>query len=196
MSKQSDTIRAFLAIPVSRDLTQRLYNGVTLLRNTYFPDIRPVRIANMHITLKFFAELPAEHTQKIKMVMDQSVQNINPFTLYPNELGAFPGPAKPRVLWCGVKTLTNDYSRLVQSLNNECDNIGIETDRKKNIPHITLGRIRNPKRYSWPPREFIVKLFDNLPSFDVNSLELIQSTLLSSGVRYDRLHATVFSEDL
>jgi RNA 2',3'-cyclic 3'-phosphodiesterase len=188
LSNKPDTIRAFLAIPVSHELVDQLHHGITVLTKTHFPTARPVLPDNMHITLKFFAELPAADIETMKNIMDQSAENVTPFQFHPAELSAFPNKSRPRVLWMRTQSDTNTYDCLTQSINEKCRQHNFQTDNKKNVPHITLARIRNPKQISWPSRDIIVKLFDNLPSFDVNSIVLIQSTLLSHGVRYDELY--------
>ncbi len=188
LESKQDTIRAFLALPVDISVVDRIHRASEILKTSIFPEARWVKPEHLHITLKFFAELPEKTIPSIKNIMELCAENMHRFTLEPTELDAFPNKKFPKVIWLGVKSDTDDHKNLTTTIEKECSRLGFPMENKKDIPHITMARIRNPQPGKWPERDLIVKLFDKMPRFSVNSMKLIQSTLSSQGVRYKQLY--------
>lgn len=188
LDPKQKTIRAFLAVPIDIAVVEQIYKASETLKSTVFQEARWVKPEHLHITLKFFAELPLVHIPSVKDIMQLCAENMRAYVLHPTELNAFPNKKFPKVIWLGVKSDTDDHKKLSSLIQKKCSHLGYLPENKKDIPHITLARIRNPRPGKWPERDLVVKLFDKIPSFSVNSLKLIQSTLSSQGVQYNQLH--------
>lgn len=188
MESKQDTIRAFLAVPVDSAVIERISRAAEVLKTGVFTGARWVRPDNMHITIKFFAELPHRQVDSIRNIMELCARNMRQYTFQPTGLDAFPNKKYPKVLWLGLRSDTDDHHRLVKTIEHACGILGFEQEKKKDIPHITVARIRSPRPGRWPSPDLVVKLFDNMPCFSINSLKLIQSTLSAQGVWYNQLH--------
>jgi len=133
-------VRSFLAVPVTDDLRRgmsRLQRELT----TGLPDARWVKPATIHLTLRFFGDLPEETLEKIGEVMLSVGRLCAPFQAEAAGVGAFPSPARPRVIWLGVRdgdTLTALHAAVDEGLRH----IGFPGEDRAFSPHLTLGRCR------------------------------------------------------
>jgi RNA 2',3'-cyclic 3'-phosphodiesterase len=192
LESKQETIRAFLAAPVDSTVIARISRAVEFLKTGVFTSARWVRPENMHITIKFFAELPHRQVDDIRNIMEFCAGHIRKYTFHPTGLDAFPNKKYPNVIWLGLRSDTDDHHQLVKTIEHECSKLGFAQEKKKDIPHITMARIRNPRPGRWPSPDTVVKLFDNMPCFSINSLKLIQSTLSAQGAMYNQLHEVFF----
>ena len=67
-------------------------------------------------------------------------------------LGAFPNPARPRVIWAGLTA--GDLSPLIElqkAVSRAASGAGYRPDDQRFNPHITLGRIKSDRRGPRPP---------------------------------------------
>lgn len=61
-------------------------------------------------------------------------------------LGAFPSPARPRVVWAGVAEGAEHLGGLAARVERACAALGFPPEDRAFSPHITLGRVRVPPR--------------------------------------------------
>ena len=138
----SPLVRAFLAIPLNEEVRQAL----TELQRTLaadWPGVRWTRPESLHLTLRFFGDLPEECLEKIGEVMLSVKSFTAPFSAPVRGLGAFPSTTRPRVIWAGVqggKPLASLYTQLENGLSG----IGLLPEERPFTPHLTLGRCRIP----------------------------------------------------
>ncbi|ALC15719.1 2'-5' RNA ligase [Desulfuromonas soudanensis] len=133
-------IRAFLAVPLPPDLQRQIARLQNRLAET-LPDVRWVRPGTIHLTLKFFGELPEESLDRIGEVV-LSIGHLSvPFQARLIGVGAFPSPLRPRVIWLGVDG-GPPLAKLQDDLESALEKIGIPRDDRPFTPHLTLGRRR------------------------------------------------------
>jgi 2'-5' RNA ligase len=133
-------VRAFLAIP----LTSELREGAQRIQETLarrMPGVRWTDPSTMHLTLKFFGAIPEEFLEKIGEVMLSIGHLHTPFSVEISGVGAFPSPARPRVVWLGVRD-GDSLAELYAAFENALEAIGIAADDRPFAPHLTLGRNR------------------------------------------------------
>ena len=119
-----------------------------------------VPMQNLHVTLAFIGE--TKETPKIKEAL-QNIQ-IKPFRLSMTELNTFGD-----ILWVGVKG-NQGLSLAAKSVREALDAAGIEYDRKKFEPHITLIRKMGGswKQILAPKGEMMVKKISLMKSEEKN----------------------------
>jgi len=133
-------VRTFLAIPV----TDELRRGMTRLQrdlNASLPGIRWVNPATIHLTLRFFGDIPEESLEKIGEVMLSVGRLSAPFQAEAAGVGAFPSPARPRVIWLGVRDGPS-LAALHAAMDEGLRQIGFPGEDRPFSPHLTLGRCR------------------------------------------------------
>jgi 2'-5' RNA ligase len=114
--------------------------------------------ANLHVTLKFFGQIPPESLDAITMTLRQRLADLPPITLKIAGTGTFPsaGEGPPRVLWIGVDG-GKALSALQQSIESDMEGLGFPRESRAYRPHITIARVLEaPASPSWSlePSEF------------------------------------------
>lgn len=126
--------RLFTALEIPRDAALSL----SLLRGG-LPGARWIDVENYHITLRFIGDVAGHVADDIANELDR-VRRPS-FTLALSGVGAF-GQKKPHAIWAGV-TASPDLSGLQAEIDRICHRIGIPTDPRKFMPHVTLARLRS-----------------------------------------------------
>ena len=122
-------MRLFVAIQLSDEMKNAVTDTLHTLkkqgvRGSYVPK------QNLHLTLTFIGE--TREAARIKEAL-QTVA-VKPFRLTLSEMGTFGD-----LLWVGMKG-NQGLSAAVRSVQAALDAAGIEYDRKKFVPHITIIR--------------------------------------------------------
>ena len=103
-------IRAFMAIELPPDLRARLVLVQQDLRRRIEQAVDQVRIswigpASMHLTLRFFGDLPEESIETLRTGLERVASRHEGLTIPIERIGAFPSRRQPRVLACAGSTL-------------------------------------------------------------------------------------------
>jgi RNA 2',3'-cyclic 3'-phosphodiesterase len=126
-----------------------------------------------HLTLKFLGDVddPAEIQGRL-----QAIKN-GKFEVSLSEVGFFPGPKKPRIVWVGVEP-AEPVIKLQQQIDQSL--AGLFPRDKRFHPHITIGRIKQGVAGGFRPD--FPKIAQKVESF-----YLLKSDLLPSGPSYSIL---------
>jgi len=179
-------LRTFIAVSLSdlaRQALARLIQDLSGLTR----GVRLVSAENIHLTLKFMGEVEAARLPDLKRALELSVVGIQPFSYELCEKGCFPNWQRPRVFWIGVQDLQQALLRLQRQLESEFANFGFPAESRSFQPHLTIGRVKDPRNLS----PFLAKFReDDFGSYQVQvtQVRLIQSDLLPTGARYTPLH--------
>jgi len=182
---KGEHLRAFLAIP----LETRLIDNIRRLQRQLGAELDGVhwsRAENLHLTLRFFANIEAESLEKAAKLM-LSVDSLGSrFTLPLTHLGAFPSTTRPRVLWAGLETCS-DLHGLYRRTGEILEQAGIAYERRPFLPHLTLGRARG----RLPDITALLKRYENRlkDQLTVNHLVLYRSRLLPQGAEHTPLYS-------
>ena len=95
-----------------------------------------------HFTLKFLGEIAEPDAVRAMAAVERAVAGFAPFALALRGLGAFPGPARPSVLWAGLSDGGAELARLATQVDREMSLAGFAPERRPFKPHLTLGRVR------------------------------------------------------
>ncbi len=179
-------LRVFIAIDVEDPLLvsriERIKDSVVA---TGVP-MKPVETENLHITLRFIGEVPAGVVEEIKREVMEPLR-FKPFKVTLAGLGAFPSPARPRVVWIGISEGLEELRALRDEIEAGLRRLGVRPDDKEFHPHLTLARIKGSRNI-----QALVKLLQEMQdyevgSFTVTSVRLKKSTLTRHGPIYETL---------
>ena len=134
------TLRTFLAVPLGQEVLQAIA-GIRHDLASALPDVRWVSPETMHLTIKFFGDIPSTDIDKIKTAMLSLQKQQQAFETDISGLGAFPSLARPRVVWLGVQNQTA-FRRLHSAVEEELSRTGFERDERPFSPHLTMGRVK------------------------------------------------------
>jgi RNA 2',3'-cyclic 3'-phosphodiesterase len=183
-------IRAFIAIDLSPEIIQRLDDVAGQLKQQ-LPDvqIRWVPVENIHLTLKFLGDVSLANLEVLKKILLAEAGNHSPFEISVGELGAFPSPRRPRVIWVGV-TSPPELSALQHGIESETARLGYQRENRGFSPHLTLGRVsRNASSREARQIGLVLDKFKVgfLGAAHVREVYLYRSDLRPGGAVYTRL---------
>jgi 2'-5' RNA ligase len=126
--------RLFTALEIPRDAALSL----SLLRGG-LPGARWIDVENYHITLRFIGDVEGHVADEIANALDRVHRPSFALTL--SGVGAF-GGRKPHAVWAGVAA-SPDLNALQGEIERICQRLGLPSDPRKFMPHVTLARLRN-----------------------------------------------------
>jgi 2'-5' RNA ligase len=186
-------MRLFTAIEISNEARRHLQGVQTYLQSDWMDAdgmdrIKWVEPSNLHITLKFLGEVADAHVDELKLALASVA--VDPMELFTDRFERFPSKGPARVLAGGVGGDAGRVELLFRQIEEICQAHGTLRERRKFIPHATLGRSREglsvigsamgdaDLRRFWPG-----------PRFTVRSFVLMKSTLTPERPIYEVLHS-------
>jgi 2'-5' RNA ligase len=192
-----ESIRAFVAVELSPEVTGVLQGLVQALRQEGLPSLRLVRPEGVHLTLKFLGEVPALLTEKIAVALDQAVTGVSPFQTQLHGLGGFPSLEAPRVLWVGLGDDLAPLQSLFRAVEGALRPLGLPAEERPFTPHLTLARLRDgtPPQERRRAGEALRRLAGQEQApLRVEGVSLMRSVLRPEGAVYTRLHRAALRE--
>ena len=188
------SIRAFLAVEIPPDIKDRIreiQRGLTPLVR----DIRWTRPEGIHLTLKFFGNISNDDIPCISRVIERKTRDTAPIVLQVKELGVFPGPGRPRVLWIGMQGEIDRLSRLQGEIESDLQECGFQREERRFTPHLTLGRAKSQKKMFTSIANVLTdKETYHAGQFGVRGLTLFKSDLKPEGAVYTKLVHYAFKD--
>jgi 2'-5' RNA ligase len=181
-------LRVFTAVEVTPEIRSTTLRLIDRLRSV------PAKVSwtkadNLHYTLKFLGDVPAEKTADICRAVQNAVAPFSPFEIVAAGVGAFPSAGHPRTLWLGVSDGPEPLELLNQALERVLEPLGFPREHRRFTAHLTLGRVRGGS-----PSDFqqFAELLRKHTDFDagamtVDSVTVFSSTLNRDGPTYEVL---------
>ncbi|MDA8141922.1 MAG: RNA 2',3'-cyclic phosphodiesterase [Desulfobacteraceae bacterium] len=180
------TIRAFIAIELPSDVIALAGDLQSAMKRDGLA-LRWVRPQNIHLTLKFLGDIPAEMVPDISTAMQQAGGALQPIALTVQGMGVFPGARNPKVLWIGMDGASQRLLQAVADLEAGLAEIGFEKEKRPFKAHLTLARIKAPVEVR-QLLEAIERYGGYAPkSFQASEIVLFQSELKPQGPIYRSL---------
>jgi len=183
----SEKIRAFIAL----ELSPQIKDELTQLQSQLKPlgaDVKWVRPEATHLTLKFLGNITQEKLEEIKKVLDNAASHHTPFEITLFQVGGFPRLESPRVIWVGIDKGCAQSEAIAKELEGELARIGFEKEKRPFTAHLTLGRVKSPKKRNELVSKIKVLDFKPSASCTIAKITLFQSTLTPRGSIYSPLH--------
>ncbi len=173
--REGVVMRLFVAIDLPEMEKERLSRLCCGLVNARWTDPQ-----QFHLTLRFIGEVEGGLFHDIREALAEI--NQQPFSLQLEGLGFFPPRGKPKVIWAGLKE-SEELVSFRNRIESRLVHIGLEPERRKFAPHITLARLSNT------PLRQIVCFFEERGEnfgfpFVVDSFHLYSSTLTQKRVSH------------
>lgn len=146
-------------------------------------------VANMHITVHFFGELPEDVVPGLAERLADASHVVSPFDLRLGALGAFPKRGQPRVLWLGVEDVSQSLSALEHTMRMAIADLALLREARPYSPHITLAR---DPRLSLRVSELADRVPVEPVAWRVDHAALYRSVLTPQGAQYSVLHRFPF----
>ncbi|MGH1567884.1 MAG: RNA 2',3'-cyclic phosphodiesterase [Nitrosopumilus sp.] len=173
-------MRIFVAIEITNNHT---INLIKKIQENINIDAKPTESKNLHFTLQFLGEISEEITQKI--IQSLKTIKFSSFNVNLKEIGVFPKPKFPRVIWIGTDEVGgNMLIQLSKKVEKVLEPLGFFSDRPFK-PHITVFRIK--KKIGDISKELENKKMINFGIQKVSSIKLKKSELTSNGPIYSDL---------
>ena len=132
-------MRLFIAVDPSPEALAALAEAQGQLRAA-IACRRWADLAGAHLTLQFLGEVGPDAAAAIAAAIAARAAETPPLALALAPLGAFPTPARPRVLWAGVAGDLPRLAALQAALGEGLRGHGITPEARAFRPHLTLAR--------------------------------------------------------
>jgi len=186
-------MRAFVALDFPEEY-QAGFAGVQMeLQARLRSKISWVAPENIHLTLRFLGEIEDRQVEAVARCMRQAVGGVAPQVLRPQGLGAFPSVRRPKVLWLGVEGTLEGVREVFQRLEDALLKMGFAPEKRKFMPHITLGRVRRAEAGDDFARVLQEVKVPEFAPVRVEEIKLYQSRLTPQGAVYTELCSEYFS---
>lgn len=187
--------RIFVAVDISDDARRRVADYIETLR-TEFRQIRVgwEKTEKLHLTLKFLGDADENQLNALNVIVKEISTEIKNFKLEIAETGVFPNARNPRVFWINVRDATGDLGKINARLETECAKIGFEKEKRGFVPHLTIGRVREPFRARELAGRHLQTDFEPV-GFKVSKIVIYNSELLPTGSVYSMIKAFDLQRD-
>ncbi len=130
-------MRLFVGLELPWELRQR----IARLAGAGIPGARWVPPENYHVTLRFIGESPRYLAQEIDHAL--AALKSPAFALTLAGIGTFAKGGRSQSLWLGVERI-EALERLQGKIETALQRCGLEPERRRFQPHLTLARLDNP----------------------------------------------------
>jgi 2'-5' RNA ligase len=121
----------------------------------------------------------------VQAALTRATAGLAPIDLVVAGLGAFPTAARPRVIWAGIDAGRAGLATVAAGVERELAGIGFPPEERAFAGHVTLGRVREPKR-----NEALAEALrdsERLGAVRLDRISLMRSELSPRGARYSEL---------
>jgi 2'-5' RNA ligase len=140
-------LRTFVALPCGAVVARRFREVASRLARLDRA-FRPPRTDAFHLTIQFLGDTEETAVPALGRALVQAAEGVGAFeVIYPG-LGAFPLPARARVVWAGVETPTSPgaIAALARRVGERLAALGFPPEARAFHAHVTLGRLRGLPR--------------------------------------------------
>jgi 2'-5' RNA ligase len=125
---------------------------------------------NLHVTVRFLGRVRPELVDDVAAATGAASATVGPFATRLNGVGAFPSPARARVLWAGLDDRPGRMAGLALALDAAFAP-GFRPEVRAFHPHLTVGRC--------DPPEHLPAAFEEAP-IDAVPFEVVRAVLFES----------------
>ena len=140
--------------------------------------VRWVDSDNIHLTLKFLGDVEEAALPDVTRAVESVSARSPAFTLTTTAAGGGPHAGKARVIWVHVGGDLEPLNALVGGLEEAMEPLGFAREKRKFMPHLTLGRARKAP-VTLPPDTPCQQV-----SFRVDRVTVFKSELRPDGAAY------------
>lgn len=182
----TDSIRAFIAIEIDREIQNSLGNLINQINKTSLGSVKWTPSQNIHLTLKFLGDVETWELTTINQLVRNVANQAQSFNAVITNLGAFPTLNNPRIIWIGLEA-PQILFLLARTIEDSARSLGFDSEERSFTPHLTLGRVRpgitkvQQDQLAGTLRSISLLKYDQI---QINSITLFQSILKPGGAEY------------
>jgi 2'-5' RNA ligase len=178
-------VRCFVAIECGNpDVMMGIKQVQTALESTG-ANLKNVETENIHMTLKFLGEITQPKVDEAAQVVEGI--SFTPFSFKVEEVGVFPNPRRPATIWAGITEGVSEVAMVFNEIDEKLSKLGIERERRKFHPHLTISRVRGGLNRDQLAEE-LLRLKDHVfGEIKVDRIVLKKSVLTPRGPVYTTL---------
>lgn len=181
------SIRSFIAIPIHNEVANALGDcAAQMAYQDKSNAVRWVDQGNYHITLAFLGDQDEADLEQLAERLDEQLPHIG-FDFRLSHLSPFP-ESRPKLIAAMVEkndALIDLHRQVLSAVSNS----GMNIEKRKFTPHITLGRYRHTRN------QFAGAISTHLDlSGNVAEVSVFESTLTTHGAEYEPLFRFPFDE--
>lgn len=176
-------MRAFIAIELPADVRAALSRLQQQLAGSG-ADVKWVEAAHLHLTLRFLGEITDEQRAAVERWLGEAAGRERPMAAGLSDLGAFPSPSAPRVLWVGMNKGAAELAEAAARVDEGLLRLGFPAEARGFVAHITLGRVRSSRGRAALVRQLAAVRWQPPPAWTITHVTLYQSLLSAAGARY------------
>lgn len=148
---------------------------------------RWVRVDGLHLTLRFLGATPDDRQRDVATAIAAAARGVSPFGVVLSGGGAFPNPARPRVLWIGIAEGAPELAQLARRLEERLKPLGWPPEGRPFEPHLTLARTDGVPGADERARRLVELAKDLRLTWQADRLVLYKSVLGRGPARYEAL---------
>lgn len=192
-----NTSRTFIAFDFPNQVIEKINKLQKSLSGSASLRIRWIKPENIHLTLKFLGEVELVRIQIIEKTLDIIANEIEPFHLNLEGIGAFPNWRLPRIVWIGIEK-SEPLLLLAKKIEENLRNLGCQSEAKPFSPHLTIGRVRDNSSFEDSQMlENKCRIFTGIvDQILITKIHVYKSDLHSFGPVYTLLHSSSFKATL
>jgi len=138
------SLRLFIALETPPAVADSLHQVVQTLRSAA-TGVRWEPKEKLHTTIRFLGKTSEAAVPGLGTMLSSVARGRPPAHFRFDGIGFFPDRHRPRVIWVGIDDPSRALSSLRRELDDELEKLGIEPERSDFHPHLTLGRIKDPR---------------------------------------------------
>jgi 2'-5' RNA ligase len=186
--------RTFIAVAASDSIRHRAEQAIDRLC-TVAKEVRWVEPDNMHWTLQFLGDLDDRQMAEVCRRVVATAGQIDPFSLVAQGVGAFPRPERPRTLWLGAGEGAGAFCHLQSAIEECLVDLGFRGERRKFVPHLTLGRLGKNQQTGERLTSYLSELascLSELVDFEAGSMEVGTVAVMASQLQRGRGRGPIY----
>ena len=177
------SIRSFVALSLPNSLAIAVGDDIARLSvQDKEARVRWVDEDNLHVTLAFLGNVDSARLQALDWHLEEVAASSGLIELKINSLSLFPFGKRPKLL-AAILEPTGALLDLQRSVTRAVRETGIYLEKRRYVPHITLGRLRGHSRRDLSLPSACIGKSDIAPS-----MSIFESTLTPEGAIYDSLY--------
>jgi 2'-5' RNA ligase len=138
-------LRTFVAVDLGKAIRDRAVALQETLSRAGTP-VKWVEPQNLHVTLLFLGEVEDRAVAEVCRVIGEQSRQHAAFSMKIGQVGCFPHPRRPRVIWVGVGAGSQELVALHDAFEPPLLELGCyRREERKYTPHVTLGRVKSDR---------------------------------------------------
>ncbi|MEO6588563.1 MAG: RNA 2',3'-cyclic phosphodiesterase [Pyrinomonadaceae bacterium] len=184
--------RIFIAVDISEPVRRKIADYILELKKE-FSQLKAgwLSCEKLHLTLKFLGETEETQLEQLITICEKIADRMLNFRLQISNTGVFHSGRNAGVLWLGVEGDIEELQKINSILEDGCEKIGFEKEKRIYQPHLTIARIRQSQNSRRIVEFHLGNKFEPVEC-EVFELAIYESKLQPTGSIYQKIKSFSF----